>query len=78
MRKSRKCGLRAAKKPVGDFCGVGDAVERNFFGERRRRRRQRRRLRERKNWSRSETKSEEKKTKRSHSELHGKSLGKRK
>jgi len=45
LRKRRERGLRAAKKLVGDFCGVVDVVERDFLGKRRQRRRNLRRLR---------------------------------
>jgi len=43
LRERGKRGLRAAKKLIGDFSGVVNALERDFLGERGQRRHKRRR-----------------------------------
>jgi len=70
--------LRAAKKLIGDFCGIGNAGKRDSFGESRRGSRGGGRLREGTERSRNERERGEKEWEKSHSKLCGKSLEKRK
>jgi hypothetical protein len=74
--KTGKMRLRAAKKMIGNFSGVGNARERDFLGGGRRGRSVESRRLAQRNGVREERKGEsEEERKKSHSELARKSLG---